>query len=152
MSILIDENTNPQPGPTSRPLPDVQERVRRRESSASVKQAARDLRKRATNSERILWGVLRDRGLDGYKWRRQHPFGRFIVDFYSAELQLAIEIDGPVHDFQAEADKERQDILEGLGVRFLRLPTQIIEQDLAAALQAIRNALPSPAHRERGRG
>jgi very-short-patch-repair endonuclease len=87
------------------------------------------------------------------KFRRQHPVGRFILDFYCREERLAVEVDGPVHETQRQADCERQQILESMGIRFLRLPAALIEGDLLAALAAIEEALspgPSPAQRERG--
>ena len=65
--------------------------------------AARRLRARETVSERVLWGALRDRGVGGYKFRRQHPVGIFVLDFYCEALRLAIEIDGPIHNDQTVA-------------------------------------------------
>ncbi|WP_409029607.1 endonuclease domain-containing protein [Gracilimonas sediminicola] len=56
----------------------------------------------------------------GYKFRRQRPIHRFIVDFFCRELRLAIEIDGRSHDYKIEYDKQRQEIIEQLGVSFLR--------------------------------
>jgi len=87
------------------------------------------------------------------KFRRQHPVGRFILDFYCDEERLAVEVDGPVHETQRQADGERQQILESMGIRFLRLPAALVEGDLPAALAAIQRALtpdPSPTERERG--
>ncbi len=124
--------------------------------SRTLRQAARDLRRDSTHSEGLLWEALRDRKLDGCKFRRQHPVGPFILDFYCADQGLAVEIDGAVHDFTPEADAARQTALESLGIRFLRLPARLVESDREAAVTAIRAALsvpcthlPSPAH---GRG
>ena len=122
-------------------------------SSANVKGAARQMRKEPTRSESLLWSALRNRRLASRKFRRQHPVGRFILDFYCQEERLAVEVDGPVHETQRQADGERQQILESIGIRFLRLPAALIEGDLPAALAAIEEALspgPSPAQRERG--
>ncbi len=122
-------------------------------SSASVKGAARQMRKEPTRSENLLWSALRDRRLANRKFRRQHPVGRFILDFYCHEERLAVEVDGPVHETQRQADGERQQILESMGIRFLRLPAALVEGDLPAALAAIERALstdPSTAGRERG--
>jgi very-short-patch-repair endonuclease len=82
---------------------------------------ARDLRQRQTQSEAILWEVLRDRQILGYKFRRQRPVGRFVVDFFCAEAKLALEIDGLIHNYQQAADIERQQIIEALGMRFVRV-------------------------------
>ena len=122
-------------------------------SSANVKGAARQMRKEPTRSESLLWSALRNRRLASRKFRRQHPVGRFILDFYCQEERLAVEVDGPVHETQRQADGERQQILESMGIRFLRLSAALIESDLPAALAAIEEALspgPSPAQRERG--
>ena len=81
---------------------------------------ARWLRKQSTPGEIRLWNALKHRQVLGYKFRRQHPIHSFIVDFYCRELKLAIEIDGRSHDFKIEADKERQYLIEQLGVSFLR--------------------------------
>ena len=62
-----------------------------------MSQLARDLRKRLTPAERILWRLLRDRRLKGLKFRRQFPIGPFVVDFCCYELRLVIELDGEVH-------------------------------------------------------
>ena len=59
-----------------------------------------------------MWKLLRDRRLSGLKFRRQHSFGRFIVDFYCASASLVIELDGPIHDKQVGHDIERQRTLE----------------------------------------
>ena len=122
-------------------------------SSANVKGAARQMRKEPTRSESLLWSALRNRRLASRKFRRQHPVGRFILDFYCHEERLAVGVDGPVHETQRQADGERQQILESMGIRFLRLPAALVEGDLPAALAAIEEALsphPSPAQRERG--
>ena len=62
--------------------------------TAPMLQRARDLRKRQTPEEAKLWAVLRSRGLDGYKFKRQVPIGHFVVDFFCEEANLAIELDG----------------------------------------------------------
>jgi Protein of unknown function (DUF559) len=59
------------------------------------------LRKRATDAERILWRDLRNRNFAGYKFRRQHPFDRYILDFYCPAAKLAIELDGGGHNYRA---------------------------------------------------
>ena len=114
---------------------------------------ARRLRREATHSEAILWRALRNRKLDGHKFRRQFPIGAFALDFYCPEAGLAVEIDGPIHAEQQEADRQRQEILESLGIRFIRFPAAAVENDLPGVLTQIRAALtPSPAPRERGSG
>jgi very-short-patch-repair endonuclease len=136
---------NPSPGSRARgiPLP---------RPATVVRQAARDNRRMATPSESLLWKAIRGRGLAGSKFRRQHPVGPFILDFYCINARLAIEIDGPIHMKQTVADRARQNALESLGIRFLRLKSNLVEGNLSEALRLIESALadrPSPAH---GRG
>ena len=66
------------------------------------------LRKQATPAERKLWSIVRDRRLDGYKFRRQHGIGRYILDFYCSKAKLAVEVDGSVHDDPARAEYDRE--------------------------------------------
>ena len=68
----------------------------------------RHLRKEATNPERIIWQKLRNRQIGGIKFRRQHSIGKYIVDFYSSELNLIIEIDGDVHAYQKKMIKQEK--------------------------------------------
>ena len=67
-------------------------------ASAATLQKAKELRKTLTPAERKLWEVLKNKQLDGYKFRRHHPIYRYIADFYCHELGLVIELDGGVHD------------------------------------------------------
>jgi len=81
---------------------------------------ARELRQRQTPAEQILWQYLRNAQLDGIKFRRQHPIGRFIVDFYCAQTRLVIEIDGDSHADQVEYDQMRTNWLESQGYQVIR--------------------------------
>ena len=89
---------------------------------------ARQFRKEPTEGERILWGALRRKKLDGIKFRRQQPVGYFVVDFYSSDYRLVVEVDGPIHEQQIEADRARQDILEVLGLTVFRIKTEVPEK------------------------
>jgi 2-oxoglutarate/2-oxoacid ferredoxin oxidoreductase subunit alpha len=111
---------------------------------------AKECRRALTPSEARLWEALRQQRLDGYKFRKQHPIGPFIVDFYCPEPQLAVEVDGSVHDHQHERDRERQQLIESTGVRFVRVSATQVESDLGSVLAAIREAVarlraPSPS-------
>lgn len=75
-------------------------------------ETARQFRKEPTKSEHLLWQALRGKKLDGIKFRRQQPIGKFVVDFYSSAYRLVIEIDGSVHDNQVEYDQTRQKFLK----------------------------------------
>ena len=106
---------------------------------------ARDLRKRQTNEERILWQYLRNRSFLGFKFYRQHIIrynaGRsgvrfFIADFYCPEIHLVIELDGEIHDFMKSNDQDRDDILKTKGITTLRISNREFS-DLASVLRKI---------------
>ncbi len=105
-----------------------------------MREVARQFRKAPTHGEARLWHTLRRKSLDGRKFRRQQPIGPFVVDFFCASERLIVEVDGPIHATQREADRARQHLLETLGLRFVRLSAEQVEHDLPAALAAIRNA------------
>ncbi|HET7704443.1 MAG TPA: endonuclease domain-containing protein [Thermoanaerobaculia bacterium] len=92
---------------------------------------ARQLRRNLTRAERRIWYWLRDRRFADVKFRRQYPIGPFILDFYSPELRLAIEIDGPVHyeEDQRLYDNRRDRYLTRHGIAIMRLPTETVEKD-----------------------
>jgi very-short-patch-repair endonuclease len=88
------------------------------------KAMARQLRRKPTTSEAVVWEWLRDRKVLGLKFRRQQAIRGYIVDFYCPELGLAIELDGPIHGIQVDLDRLRQSRLEGAGIRCLRIPNR----------------------------
>ena len=98
---------------------------------------AREFRKEPTKGEAILWQALRGKKLDGVKFRRQQPIGYFVVDFYNSAYRLVIEVDGPIHNNQVEADRARQDILEVLGLNILRINTEMAESNLTGVISNI---------------
>ena len=115
---------------------------------------ARLLRKKATEPERILWRHLRNRNFVGYKFRRQHPFEDYILDFYCPSAKLAIELDGGGHNYYAGQihDRTRSESLAGHGVVVLRFWNHQVRQELDSVLRAIWFALeqrqksnPSPS-------
>ena len=77
---------------------------------------ARELRRRPTPAEELLWAGLRKRQAKGLKFRRQHPIGPYIVDFYCAALRLVVEIDGGYHRERGEEDAERSAYLRERGI------------------------------------
>ncbi len=91
----------------------------------------------------MLWEKLRDGRLLGLKFRRQHPVKSYVLDFYCRELQFAIEIDGGVHEDpgQQARDRERQQFLEGLGIRFARVATEDVESNRDAVVQRLRSTI-----------
>ena len=83
--------------------------------SPVIRQRAKELRQPLTPPETRLWRILRDRRLGGFKFRRQHPIGRFIVDFYCMQVRLVVELDGPTHEDQVEYDEVRTEWLQAQG-------------------------------------
>jgi very-short-patch-repair endonuclease len=83
---------------------------------------AQELRQRQTDAEKKLWMHLRSRQLSGVKFRRQHPIGRYIVDFACLEAHLLVEIDGGQHNNEPmiERDLQRQKWPESEGFRIIR--------------------------------
>jgi very-short-patch-repair endonuclease len=115
-------------------------RKKRIRSSQAIQQRARELRKEPTTSEALLWARLRNRQLDGLKFRRQHPIGRSIVDFYCPEKRLVIEVDGGIHDQTVEEDLERTKVLQSLGYRVIRFRNLVVEQNINLVLSTIQKA------------
>src|ERR1044071_7363683 len=74
---------------------------------------ARRLRRQMTDAERILWFRLRDRRLAGWKFKRQVPIDRFVVDFFCADAKLIVELDGGQHSQNSERDADRTRVLRG---------------------------------------
>ncbi|HEY3812447.1 MAG TPA: DUF559 domain-containing protein [Caulobacteraceae bacterium] len=93
-------------------------------------QRARDLRRRMTPAEVVLWQAVRASRL-GYKIRRQHPFGPYVIDFYCAAAKLAIEVDGGVHETEPQSshDHSRDQYLIRHGVRTLRVSSALVMGD-----------------------
>jgi len=105
---------------------------------------ARRLRERAPSTEQLLWRLLRDRRLDGLKFRRQLPIGRYVADFVCLRHRLIVEADGPHHD-QAR-DAERDAWLHSQGFRVLRFKNEQLshpDRVLGRILEAIA-VPPSP--------
>ena len=124
---------------------------------------ARLLRKKATEPERILWRRLRNRNFAGYKFRRQHPFDDYVLDFYCPTAKLAIELDGGGHNYRSgqTRDRTRSQFLAHHGVIVLRFWNHQIRQELDSVVRAIwlaleerRKSNPSPSSSpfSKGRG
>jgi very-short-patch-repair endonuclease len=105
-----------------------------------VNQRARQLRSSMTDAERRLWSILRSRQLAGYKFRRQHPAGPFILDFACVARRLAIEADGGQHA-ENDADQSRTAWLERQGWRVVRFWNNDILSNAEGVLTAIMQAL-----------
>ena len=113
----------------------------------SIIDLCRELRKKQTPAEDLLWEQLRNRKLSNKKFLRQHPicvysaFGKnlyYIPDFYCNEAKLVVEADGPVHQFKKQYDKNRDAVLSELGLTILRFSNDEIIADPGGVLDKIK--------------
>ena len=104
------------------------------------KEYRRLLRHDMTPSERMLWKHISDKQLDGWRFRRQHVFGPYVLDFYCPVLKLCIEVDGELHQRTDvfEKDKEGTSFLESNGIKVIRFTNDEIENDISDVLERIR--------------
>lgn len=111
----------------------------------------RNMRQAPTEAERLMWGALRSRRLDGLKFRRQVWIGAYIADFVCIEARLIVELDGSQHVEAGVYDSRRDTELANAGYRTLRFWNNDVTGNLVGVLDAIRagyiEQLPSPSHR-----
>ena len=107
---------------------------------------AREMRRDDTLAEKIAWTLLKDRRLDGFKFRRQVPIETYIVDFYCHQAKLIIELDGDIHaeTGQFERDQKRDARLKELGYTVMRFSNEVLFDDSDFFEEHIRALLPSP--------
>ena len=107
------------------------------------------MRRDPTRSEGRMWCWLRNRRFAGFKFRRQVPIGRYIVDFYCAALKLVVELDGTHHRSPGmdEYDDRRTYYLRRLGMRVLRIPNEILIRDSEIVVEMIQEAIDRSASR-----
>jgi very-short-patch-repair endonuclease len=110
-----------------------------------MKPIAREFRHEPTVAESNLWRALRSGAGGKAKFRRQHPIGSYIVDFYCDAAKLVIEVDGPIHLGQQERDADRQAYLEMLGLTVLRFTNDDVLRRLPKCLEASRLLVDGPS-------
>jgi len=110
-------------------------------ASPLIFKRAKELRNQLTDAELVLWGYLK-MNTHGYKFRRQHPVGNYIVDFYCHKLKLIIELDGLIHNREDVriSDEERQKALEEERIRVIRFTNDEVLKNEQSVMQKI-NAL-----------
>jgi very-short-patch-repair endonuclease len=108
-------------------------------NKASLKPRRRSLRKEPTGPEKLLWSKIRSRQVRGYKFRRQHSVGNFVIDFYCTELKLAVELDGESHFIPGatKQDNTRQQSIEKFGITFLRFSNTDVVKSLEGVWHTI---------------
>jgi very-short-patch-repair endonuclease len=109
------------------------------------KARARTLRASQTSAEAKLWQALRNRRLARWKFRRQHPIDRYVVDFVTLDGKLIVEVDGVTHAEPSEVakDKARSDVLEACGFLVVRFSNTDVYDNLKGVLEMIESTLPS---------
>ncbi|HWR58981.1 MAG TPA: endonuclease domain-containing protein [Thermodesulfovibrionales bacterium] len=121
-------------------------------------QKARLLRKNQTDAEKALWQRLRNRGLQGMKFRRQAPVGPYVADFLCESAQLIVEVDGGQHAENKEYDQYRDDFLRANGYEVIRFWNNEVLGNLDGVLEALtvtlsqrqkRSPHPNPLPQER---
>jgi very-short-patch-repair endonuclease len=100
---------------------------------------ARNLRKRLTNTERFLWSKIRARQIEGCKFRRQTPIGKYIVDFVCHEQRVIVEVDGGQHSENAKEDGIRDKWFGEQGYRILRFWNNEVLTNMEGVLEVIRD-------------
>lgn len=117
-----------------------------------AKGLARSLRRNQTREEEILWQKLRNRKLSGFKFLRQHPIPYnegdkrffFIADFYCHSKKLVVEVDGKIHDLQADYDEQRDLIMREMELVVMRITNDEVNNNLNEVLEKIRSRLTHP--------
>lgn len=121
--------------------------AQRRTRSDDACSRARGLRRTQSEPEALVWAALRDRRLYGFKFRRQHTIGSYVADFYCAEADLVVELDGASHIGREEYDQSRQAWLEDQGLIVLRFSNDQVREWLRAVLDQITAACRERAGR-----
>lgn len=119
---------------------------RKRELVAVVKVVCRDLRKNATETEKIFWETIRNKKLLDKKFYRQYPLfyditGKesfFVADFYCHQEKLVIELDGVIHKYKLKEDKEREQILNYLGLNVIHFRNDEVLNNLDNVLSKLK--------------
>jgi very-short-patch-repair endonuclease len=107
---------------------------------------ARRLRRDMTEAEKTMWRLLRARQLAGYKFRRQEPIGRYVVDFVCFQPRLVVEIDGGQHADSTRYEEERTGFLEREGFRVLRFWNNEVMENREGVCLKILEVLARPPH------
>ena len=113
-----------------------------------IQDRAKELKKRETKAEKILWEYLRAKKINGFKFRRQHPIERFVVDFYCHKAKLVIEIDGSIHNLEdvIERDKGRAAEIEKYDLKIIRFRNEEVVNKIEYVIEEIKKQLLTPEH------
>ena len=117
-----------------------------RGAKASTFNNARELRHAETEAEKKLWQLLRNRKIKGKKFRRQHAFDNYILDFYCHECKLCVELDGGIHNekMDRQYDEARTTVLNGFGITVIRFRNEEVMNKVEEVLERIEEYITSP--------
>jgi very-short-patch-repair endonuclease len=104
------------------------------------------LRSSTTSPEVMLWSKLKNRQLDGFKFRRQHPIGPYVVDFYCAQIELVIEVDSSYHDGKQDQDAARDAWMNPQSITVLRVTASELAKNEEGVLSKILSTARSLLH------
>ncbi len=109
-------------------------------ASPKIFERAKSLRENMTRAESILWEALKGKKISGLRFRRQHPIGKYIADFYCHPIKLVIEIDGEIHNSRENKDYDigREADLSSLGIKVIHFTNSQVENDLDNVLILIK--------------
>ncbi len=111
--------------------------AKRAYASKHMIKRAKSLREASTAPEQLLWLALRNGQIGGLKFRRQHPVGPYVADFYCHSIGLVVEVDGMSHDDKVVQDSQKTRYLEAQGLRVLRVINEDVMCDLDAVTREI---------------
>ena len=113
---------------------------------SSETEKRKKLRNELSRAEAVLWREIRGEKLAGYKFRRQHSVGPFVMDFYCPERKLAVEVDGDSHFLEGKElyDKEREEYINSFGIKILRFTNSEVFKSLESVVEKIRELFRTP--------
>ena len=112
-------------------------------ASPIIFKRAEELRKNMTEAEEILWNELKNKKLGGYKFRRQHPILKYILDFYCHKVKLGVELDGDIHNSKGQKfyDQDRTENINKYNIEIIRFHNDEIKNNLSTVKKRILNKL-----------
>ena len=108
-------------------------------ASPLIMDRAKQLRRRMTEPEKIVWEIIRENAILGLKFRRQHPINSYIADFYCHKVKLVIEIDGETHNQESAKlyDENRTNVLNSFGIEVIRFKNTDIQTNISLVKKEI---------------
>lgn len=115
-------------------------------NTAENKLERKTLRNNTTEAERSLWQFIKNKQVEGLKFRRQHGIGNYIMDFYCPKIKLCIELDGGIHDTSEmyENDMARTIFLNDNGITVMRYSNEVVFMNTQIIIESIKNFNKDP--------